>query len=229
MQSTTGLLGLTLVGLLLTGISVTGVGGAAAFAGQGACNEGNGEGEGEGGTDREGEDQGPFGPDEEAVGTLPIKGRDRGPLVLPRSPGIYLRGSEEAVRGTVLAADGDGFVLEGEITETGEYQLTFHGEVELELDAGLLQVAGVQAGLVSTDPVHATQAAALTEHSLLLRARMGVGELLELPLGDYEQSGVLDGEGVRVLTASPLTGRDWMQVHALGGVIRLRQAGPLGL
>lgn len=223
-----GLLGLALLSLLASGAAVSGVGGAPLFAGQGASGEDNGEGDGgSGGTDRR--RQGPFGPDEEAVGTLPIKGRDAGPLVLPRHPGIYLRGDEEAVFGAVLAADGAGFVLIEEDPVSADLQLTFHGDVELELDAGLLALAGVEVGLVATDPVHPTQAAALTEHALLMHVRLGVGDRLPLPLTEYEASGCLDGEGVNLFTASPLLGRDWMGAQAIGGVIRLGHTETPGL
>jgi hypothetical protein len=222
-----GLLGLALLSLLATGAAVSGVGGAPLFAGQGASGEDNGECGGSGGTDRE--RQGPFGPDEEAVGTLPIKGRDAGRLVLPRHPGIYLRGDEQAVFGAVLAADGAGFVLIEEDPVSEAFQLTFHGDVELELDAGLLALAGVEVGLVATDPVHPTQAAALTEQALLMHVRLGVGDRLPLPLTEYEASGVLDGEGVNLFTASPLLGRNWMDARALGGVIRLGHTETPGL
>lgn len=223
-QSTrASLAGLALFSLLATGLVVTDLSSSHAFAGEGSPGENqSGEGDDDGAN-------GPFGPDDEAVGTLPIKGRDDGPLRLPDNPGIYIRGEETAVWRAVVDATGDGFVLLTEHPGSDELQLTFHGQVEVEFDAAVLSGAGLQTGLVSTDLVNPSRAAALTDHDLLMQARLEAGARLELPITDFQESGVLDGDGVRLLTASPLLGRDWMEVHGLGGVIRMRHVPVPGL
>ena len=225
---TAGLFGLAMAGALFSGLLALGTVSGSSFAGTGAGGSSSDDDGSGGGASERRRRAGALNPDEEAVGTLPtIRKQEKLPK-LPAHPGVFLRGPREAIHAGVIAATGGGYAVVDSSPNGEGIEVVFHGDVDLELDSGLLQVAGVTLGVAALDPIYETQAAAMTETTLLLNTSLAVGGSLGLPFEDFQASGALD-EGIHVLTSSPLLGRDAIDIEAIGGLLLVDQGGPLGL
>lgn len=188
--------------------------------------------------DQQDDDGGPgggFAHDEEAVGTLPTRGKEEPAFEPPTAPGFYIQGPRNEVYGALIGAYGDGIAI-FELIENPEagpgaepdLKITFEGMVTAQLDAAFLSNSQIEAGVATINPVGSTTAAAMTEDSLLMTAVLNSQGNAAMPLGAFAEAGYL-GEGVHILTSNRILGRDQIDINSLGGIIEIRQGNPLGL
>ena len=89
------------------------------------------------------------GGDDETIGTLPILG-NQGQIPLFRHvrdsrPNLYLQGNYDEILSTIVGFTGSGSATIESLPD-GTVRLGLHGQLELQLDRGLLQVTGIQIG-----------------------------------------------------------------------------------
>jgi hypothetical protein len=181
---------------------------------------------------------GGFAADDEYIGTLPTRGDDEPEGVPFTAPGFVISGPRSSVNGAVYASTGSGFavieVLEagGPAGHSGPHpndliEMTFAGQVSLQIDAGVMESCNVQVGVNSANVVGSTFAQAMTEQNLLLSTVVPANAILDMPLADFSRAGFLQ-EGIHLLTYSREFGRDQMDISALGGIIMVDQGQALG-
>lgn len=233
-KSKAGQIGLATAGALLLGffatLSTSSMGLAEVenrTTGNGSPNGGEGDGGGSGG----------FASDDEFIGTLPTRGDDEQDLPPITAPGFYVAGPRADTLGAVIGSTGSGYASIEVTSPAGDpevphpddiIEVTFIGEVEVTLDAGLMSNPNVSMGMNPTNPVGNTYTLAMTEDELLLETMAQADANVPMNLSGFAAAGHL-AEGVHILTSSRLLGRDQINVTAFGGVLSITQGAPLGM
>lgn len=174
-----------------------------------------------------GPDVGRGGGDDETIGTLPILGNQGQTLELVRRardvrPDFYLEGAYDEILSTIVGFTGTGRVS-FETLPSGHVRLGFHGQLEVELDRGLLHATGLQIGA----RVPAAYRGARASGGLAGQAgplfRMRTGDLA-LPVTALDGAGALDPTPW-VLNANSRTCGGY-QFHALadGSILYIGQS-----
>jgi hypothetical protein len=232
-QSKAGQYGLATAGALLLGLLAT-----VSTSSTGLAEAENRQsGSGSPGDDGDG---GGFAADDEFIGTLPTHGRDEVDPMLPTdAPGFYVSGPREETMNAVLGSTGSGYAVIEVVTPAGEpgdegphpddvIEVTWIGQVDVTLDAGLMTSLGVSMGMNPTNPTGSTYTVAMTEHELLVETMAQADSNVAMDLGAFAAAGHLD-EGIHILTSSRLLGRDQINVSSFGGVLSITQGAPLGM
>ncbi len=235
-QSKAGPLGLATAGALLLGLFAavtTSSTGLAEVENRVSGNGGPTGDEGGGGS-------GGFAADDEFIGTLPTREDEGdGPPPPITAPGFYVTGPRAETMGAVIGSQGSGYASVEVISHGGGadfdgphpddiIEVTFMGEVEVTLDAGLMSNPGVSMGMNPTNPTGSTYTLAMTEDQLLVETMAPADANVALNLGAFAAAGYLD-EGIHILTSSRLLGRDQIDIRSIGGVLSITQGQPLGL
>jgi len=134
------------------------------------------------------------GGDDETIGTLPIVGNHGQHLELVRHvrdvrPDFYLEGAYDELLATIIGFTGSGQVSY-EPLPGGHVRLGFHGQLEVQLDRGLLQVTGIQVGTSVPEGYRAAQAwTGFAGQARSLRLHAGD---FSLPVSTLDSLGLLD-------------------------------------
>ena len=135
------------------------------------------------------------GGDDETIGTLPILG-NQGQLVLVRNlralrPDFYLEGYYGEILATIAGFRGEARVT-SELLPNGMVRLGFHGDLELSLDRGMLQVTGIQIGSSIPEAFDGAQGwAGFPDEGIGTKGVLAAGEL-QLPVAALDAVGSLE-------------------------------------
>lgn len=215
---------LATAGVLAAGIFSLGFVGSTGFADDSSETDDDGSGGSKDAPPGNGQDGG-FQTDEEYVGTLPTEDTDED------APGFYVQGPREAILGSFHSIGGSGFFkveylgTYDESTGQPDIRVYFMGDLEVTLDRSVLDTNVIQLGVHANVDFGTTIASAMTETTMLMIEPVEAGSL-EIPFSSYEQSGLLQYDGVQVVTANRTFGRGVMGVSACGGNVHVTQ-GPL--
>jgi len=165
--------------------------------------------------------------DDEMVGTMPMI--NEGPAVGPASgpktsdftPAFFLSGPLDRIRRGILDAGGCApLILRGRDPQLAT--VVFRGNVELDLDASLLQDPAIQAGIaVSVAPGPVALAIGYRERVVGITS-MAPNSLFALPLGLYQRRGVLK-EGIDLFTSTLGSAYGRFRIREVPGVVMVRQ------
>lgn len=165
------------------------------------------------------------GGDDETIGTLPIMG-NQGQLLLVRRtrdvrPDFYLEGAYDEMLSTITGFTGTGRATY-ETLPGGRVRLGFHGQLELQLDRGLLQVTGIQIGASVPSAYRGSQAWSGFAGQVSPTRALRSGNFL-LPVAALDAQGALD-QAPWVLSAHSRTCGNY-QFHAMSdaGVLYIGQ------
>jgi|GEM_PF-2826485 len=170
---------------------------------------------------------GTFSIEDEYVGTLPIDRNGDGDAQSLIS-GFFLQGPESTIRSSFVGASGNGFLRLEEIPDEDgdsedELRVSFSGRLSITLDISVLACSQTELGVYSAPTWGATLASAMTQDGLLLVEPIPDGGSLAIPYRDYMQGGLLEDDGVNVVTLNRLRGRDLIGVSRTGGLLEVSQ------
>jgi hypothetical protein len=165
------------------------------------------------------------GGDDETIGTLPILG-NQGQLLLVRNlratrPDFYLEGNYGEILATIAGFRGTGLVT-SESLPGGMVRLGFHGQLELTLDRGMLQVTGIQIGSSVPEEFGGAQAWAGFPDETDGAHVLEVGAL-PLPVAALDALGVLNQTSWHFASLSPAGEGYRFSAVAVDGLLNIGQ------
>ena len=165
------------------------------------------------------------GGDDETIGTLPILG-NQGQLQLVRRvrdvrPDMYLEGAYDELLSTIIGFTGTGSVTYQTLPD-GRVRLGFHGQLELALDRGLMQVTGIEIGASVPAAYRGAQAWAGFAGQVERTRALRTGDLA-LPVVALDALGSLDQAPWILGAQSPRQGSYMFHALAEGAVLYVGQ------
>lgn len=174
--------------------------------------------------------------DDEVIGSLPMNGDKGGDdildlLMMEEPPTFYVQGPAPALLRSIVSA-GYGMLVDDafatyEFVQTereglGDLRITFHGGVDLTLDASLLAVPGVEFGLTLGTSFDAYGAALVCGERMVSSMVLESSEDFSLPFAGLLDLGMLDD--TQILTAGGKGLRSTIDVDEDGGLISISQS-----
>lgn len=136
----------------------------------------------------------PLGSDDESIGTLPILGNQYELVLVRRThdtrPDFYLEGNYGEILSTIIGFTGSGTVTRENLAD-GRARLGFHGRIQLALDRGLSQVAGIGIGISVPVAYSGSEAASWFENRASALRNLNEGDLA-LPVTALDGIGALE-------------------------------------
>jgi hypothetical protein len=165
------------------------------------------------------------GGDDETIGTLPIMGGQH-PLPLYRhvrdsKVSFYLEGNYDEILSTIIGYTGTGRASV-ESLPNGMVRLGFHGQLEIQLDRGLLQVTGIEIGSRVPETFRGAAISSGFQGQLGPAGRLRAGDH-DLPIAGLDGQGLL-GQAPWILEAhSRSSGNYELHATADAGILYVGQ------